>query len=124
VLRLLPNPTYAGRRSDGAPGVHAPMVAPELFERVHALIERRRTRTPTKRNARESGEALELERFAPVHAAWPAHLRVMRQGDVPAMSEALTSKLVMRSTTTSRATRRAREPHSARSLPSRERPPR
>jgi hypothetical protein len=62
--------------------VYAPIVAPELFERVHALIERRRTRTPTKRNARESGEALELERFAPVHAAWPAHLRVMRQGDV------------------------------------------
>jgi hypothetical protein len=34
--------------------VYAPIVAPELFERVHALIERRRTRTPTKRNARES----------------------------------------------------------------------
>jgi DNA invertase Pin-like site-specific DNA recombinase len=96
VLRLLTNPTYAGRRPDGAPGAHAPIVAPELFERVHALIEGRRTRTPTKRNARESGEALELERFAPFTLRGLLTCRSCGKVMSPAMSEALSSKLVMR----------------------------
>lgn len=65
VLRLLTNQTCAGRRPDGAPGVHAPIIAPELFERVQSLIEGRRTRMPMKRNERGAEEALELERFAP-----------------------------------------------------------
>lgn len=80
ALRLLTNPTYAGRRPDGAPGMHAPIVVPDLFERVHALIEGRRTRPPTKRRVRESGEALELERFDPFTLRG-LHLRDMRQGD-------------------------------------------
>lgn len=42
TLRLLTNATYVGRRPDGAPGMHAAIVTPALFERVQALIEGRR----------------------------------------------------------------------------------
>jgi DNA invertase Pin-like site-specific DNA recombinase len=53
-----------GRRPDGEPGMHAPIVAPELFERVQRLVQGRRTRTPTKRSERGTDE-----QTAPVQAA-------------------------------------------------------
>jgi hypothetical protein len=52
VLRLLTNQTYAGHRSGGAPGRHAPIVSAELFSKVQALIDGRRTRAPTKPSER------------------------------------------------------------------------
>ncbi len=49
VLRMLRNPVYAGRRPDGQPAMHEPIVAPELFDRVQSVITARRTRHPTTR---------------------------------------------------------------------------
>lgn len=94
VLRLLTNPTYAGRRPDGAPGMHEPMIAPELFERVQTLIEGRRTRTPTKRSVRKSGEAIELERFDPFTLRGLLTCGTCGKVMSPAMSEAVTSKVL------------------------------
>jgi hypothetical protein len=44
--------------------MHAPIVAPKLFERVQMLVQGRRTRTPTKRSERGTDE-----QTAPVQAA-------------------------------------------------------
>lgn len=49
LLRLLQNPVYAGRRPDGSPGVHAPIIDDESFDKVQAIIASRRTRSPSKR---------------------------------------------------------------------------
>jgi site-specific DNA recombinase len=49
VLRILRNPVYAGRLSDGRRGVHTPLVDADVFERVNAAIRERRTREPTPR---------------------------------------------------------------------------
>ena len=49
VLRILRNQVYAGRVSDGTRGVHTPLVAADLFERVNAAIGSRRTREPSAR---------------------------------------------------------------------------
>ncbi|MCA3012304.1 MAG: recombinase family protein [Myxococcaceae bacterium] len=49
VLRLLRNPAYAGRLSDGAPAVHTPIVSPEQFDRVQGIIAGRQTRPSTAR---------------------------------------------------------------------------
>lgn len=65
VLRLLQNEGDLRHRPDGAPGIHAPIIAQELFDRVQATIGGRRTRTPTKRNGRDADKALELECFNP-----------------------------------------------------------
>jgi site-specific DNA recombinase len=47
VLRLLRNPAYAGRLSDGAPAVHTPIVSPEQFDWVQEIIAGRQTRPST-----------------------------------------------------------------------------
>ena len=49
VLRILRSPVYAGLLSDNSRGAHEALVSREVFERVGASIEGRRTRTPTKR---------------------------------------------------------------------------
>lgn len=49
LLRLLQNPVYAGRRPDGSPGVHAPIIDDESFDKVQAIIASRRTRSPSVR---------------------------------------------------------------------------
>jgi DNA invertase Pin-like site-specific DNA recombinase len=49
VLRILRNPTYVGLLADGTRGVHAAVVSRDLFDRVAATIEGRRTRPPTPR---------------------------------------------------------------------------
>ena len=46
----------AGQRPDGAPGRHAPIVSAELFSKVQALIDGRRTRAPTKPGERDADE--------------------------------------------------------------------
>jgi DNA invertase Pin-like site-specific DNA recombinase len=51
VLRLLRNPVYAGLLRDGSRGIHTPLVAQGMFERVNAAIGTRRTREPTERPA-------------------------------------------------------------------------
>ena len=53
VLRILRNPVYAGVLSNSSPGVHAAVVSREVFDRVGAAIEGRRTRAPTRRPAVE-----------------------------------------------------------------------
>lgn len=60
VLRVLRNPRYAGRLKTGEPGIHAPIVAPELFDRVVATIEERRTRAPSKRTPLEHDDSFLL----------------------------------------------------------------
>jgi DNA invertase Pin-like site-specific DNA recombinase len=49
VLRILRNPVYAGLLRDGSRGIHTPLVAQGMFERVNAAIGTRRTREPTAR---------------------------------------------------------------------------
>jgi hypothetical protein len=49
VLRILRNPVYAGRLRDGSRGIHTPLVAQGMFERVNETIGRRRTREPSVR---------------------------------------------------------------------------
>ncbi len=44
VLRLLQNPTYAGRRPDGSPGAHQSLVPAELFDEVQQAITNRKTK--------------------------------------------------------------------------------
>lgn len=92
TLRLLTNATYAGRRPDGAPGMHAPMIVPELFERVQTLIEGRRTRTPTKRSERGADEQRTIEQFDPFRLRGLLTCGACGKVMSPAMSEALTSK--------------------------------
>lgn len=72
--------------------MHAAIVTPELFERVQALIEGRRTRTPTKRSVRESGETLEFERFDPFTLRGLLTCGTCGKVMSPAISKALTSK--------------------------------
>jgi site-specific DNA recombinase len=49
VLRLLRNPTYAGRLSDGGPAIHTAVVEPALWDRVQAIIGDRNTRESSER---------------------------------------------------------------------------
>lgn len=92
VLRLLQNETYTGRRPDGVPGRHASIIAQELFGRVQAIIDGRRTRTPTKRNERAADEVLELERFNPFILRGLLTCGACGKAMSPSMSKALTSK--------------------------------
>lgn len=92
MLRLLQNEGYLGHRPDGAPGIHAPIIAQELFDRVQATIGGRRTRTPTKRNGRDADEALELERFNPFILRGLLTCGACGKAMSPSMSKGLTSK--------------------------------
>jgi DNA invertase Pin-like site-specific DNA recombinase len=96
ALRRLTNPTYAGRRPDGEPGMHAPIVAPELFERVQMLVQGRRMRTPTKRSERGTDEQTAIEQLDPFRLRGLLTCGACGKVMSPAMSEALTSKLAMR----------------------------
>lgn len=96
ALRLLTNPTYAGRRPDGAPGMHEPIVAPDSFERVQMLVQGRRTRTPTKRGERGTDEQTAIEQLDPFRLRGLLTCGACGKVMSPAMSEALTSKLAMR----------------------------
>lgn len=49
VPRLLRNPTYAGRLSDGGPAIHTAVVESALWDRVQAIIGDRKTRTTSDR---------------------------------------------------------------------------
>lgn len=96
ALRLLTNPTYAGRRPDGAQGMHEPIVAPALFERVQTIVEGRRTRTPTQRSERGADEDTAIRQFDPFRLRGLLTCGACGKVMSPALSEALTSKLVMR----------------------------
>jgi len=50
VLRLLRNPTYAGRLSDGSSAIHTAVVEPELWDRVQSTIGDRKTRASSDRS--------------------------------------------------------------------------
>lgn len=94
VLKLLTNHTYAGRRPDGAPGSHKPIVASEQFDRVQSLIEGRRTRMPTKRGGRAPEEELELERVDPFTLRGLITCGACSKLMAPAMSTALTPRVL------------------------------
>jgi DNA invertase Pin-like site-specific DNA recombinase len=96
VLRLLTNQTYAGHRPDGAPGRHAPIVSAELFSKVQALIDGRRTRAPTKPGERDAEEQKALELFNPFLLRGLITCGTCTRTMSPSMSEALTLKLVKR----------------------------
>jgi site-specific DNA recombinase len=49
VLRILRNPTYAGRFPDGSPASHVAIVEPELWDRVQAVVANRKTRATSER---------------------------------------------------------------------------
>jgi hypothetical protein len=76
--------------------MHAPIVAPELFERVQRLVQGRRTRTPTKRSERGTDEQTATEQFDPFRLRGLLTCGACGKVMSPAMSEALTSKLAMR----------------------------
>jgi hypothetical protein len=96
VLRLLTNQTYAGHRPDGAPGRHAPLISAELFSKVQALIDGRRTRAPTKPSERDADEQKAIELFNPFVLRGLIMCGTCEKTMSPAMSEAMTLKLVKR----------------------------
>jgi hypothetical protein len=96
ALRLLMNPAYAGRRPAGAPGMHAPIVTSELFERVQMLVEGRRTLTPTKRSEHGTDEQTAIAQFDPFRLRGLLTYGACGKVMSPAMSDALTSKLAIR----------------------------
>lgn len=100
VLRLLTNQTYAGRRPDGAPGAHGSLIAPELFERVQAIIEGRRTRKPTKPSERSAEESRDLEQFDSFTLRGLLTCGACGKAMSPATSRALTPRLLKALTTT------------------------
>jgi Recombinase len=89
VLRLLTNPTYAGHRPDGAPGRHARIVSAELFSKVQALIDGRRTRAPTKPSERDADEQKAIELFNPFVLRGLLTCGTCGKTMAPSMSEAL-----------------------------------
>ena len=96
VLRLLTNQTYAGRRPDGAPGRHTPIVSAEPFFKVQALIDGRRTREPTKASERDADEQKVIEQFNPFVLRGLITCGTCEKTMSPSMSEAMTLKLVKR----------------------------
>ncbi len=87
MLRLLRNPTYAGRLSDGSHAIHTAIVEAELFDHVQGIITDRQTRAPSRRERDDFDE-----RFDPFILRGLLTCGECDHAMSPSMSVALTKK--------------------------------